>query len=261
VNSSPSQTSPASRIAFPPNAFGIASTILTVVGGLLIFITPVVIGAAVWLALNGVDIVRLNRSMLGLFGIGLQSAAEVVVIGFLLLVLPALAKTGLRDLGFRAPNRSDTGKILAAVLAMFVLVTALGSLLSTALHFKTPELAIAVFQHMQGWQKVLFAIFAIVVGPVWEEFVFRIFLFNAMQKWWGFWPGAIASSILFGLAHAQPPFVPAMFLALSLPLAVGGIILCTIYARTGSAWANMITHASFNGLSLLLITVAPQLAK
>ncbi len=152
-------------------------------------------------------------------------------------------------------------KIIAAIIAMFVLVTALGSLFSTLLHFKTPELAIAVFQHMQGWQKVLFAIFAVIVGPVWEEFVFRVFLFNAMQKWWGFWPGAIVSSVLFGLAHAQPPFVPAMFLALSLPLAVGGVILCTVYARTGNAWSNMITHASFNGLSLLLLTVAPQFAK
>jgi membrane protease YdiL (CAAX protease family) len=114
---------------------------------------------------------------------------------------------------------------------------------------------------MQGWQKALFALFAIVVGPVWEEFVFRIFLFNAMRKWWGFWPGAIVSSLCFGLAHAQPPFTPVMFLALSVPLAVGGIILCSIYTRTGSAWSNMITHASFNGLSLLLITVAPNLAK
>jgi membrane protease YdiL (CAAX protease family) len=91
--------------------------------------------------------------------------------------------------------------------------------------------------------------------------VFRVFLFNAMRKWWGFWPGAIVSSILFGAAHAQPPFGPSMFVALSLPLAIGGIILCTVYTRTGSVYSNMITHASFNGLSLLLITVAPQLAK
>jgi membrane protease YdiL (CAAX protease family) len=197
----------------------------------------------------------------GLFGIGLQSAAEVAAVLFLLLVLPGISKISLRDLGFRAPAESDSGKIVAAVLAMFILVTALGSILSTALHFKTPELAISVFMHMQGWQKILFAIFAVIVGPVSEEMVFRVFLFNAMRKWWGFWPGAIVSSILFGAAHAQPPFGPSMFVALSLPLAIGGIILCTVYTRTGSVYSNMITHASFNGLSLLLITVAPQLAK
>jgi membrane protease YdiL (CAAX protease family) len=82
-----------------------------------------------------------------------------------------------------------------------------------------------------------------------------------MRAWWGFWPGAIVSSVLFGLAHAQPPFVPAMFVSLSLPLAIGGLILCSVYARTGSMWSNIITHSSFNALSVLLITVAPQLAK
>ena len=260
-NSSPSPTSPGSPIVYAPDAFGVGSTILAAAGALIAFIVPVFIGVIVWFALNGTDAVGLNRAMVGLFGIGLQSAAEVVVILYLIVVLPAIAKRSLRDLGFRSPASSDTGKIVAAIVAMFLLVTALGSVLSTVLHFKTPELAIAVFQHMQGWQKLLFAIFAIVVGPVWEEFVFRIFLFNAMRKWWGFWPGAIVSSILFGLAHAQPPFTPVMFVALSLPLAVGGVILCTVYARTGSAWSNIVTHASFNGLSLLLITVAPQLAK
>jgi len=260
-NSSPSPTSPALAIAFPPNAFGVGSVILTAIIGIIIFLVPPFAGTIVWLVTHGMDVAALNRGLFGLLGIGLQSAGEVAVILFLLAVLPPVARMSLRDLGLRPPARSDTGRIVGAIVLMFVLVTALGSLLSTALHFKTPELAVQVFTHMRGWQKVLFAIFAVIVGPVWEEFVFRIFLFNAMRKWWGFWPGAIVSSILFGLAHAQPPFTPVMLLALSLPLAVGGIILCAVYTRTGSAWSNMITHASFNGLSLLLITVAPQLAK
>jgi membrane protease YdiL (CAAX protease family) len=222
---------------------------------------PPFIGSIVWFVVNGMDTVRFSNEMQGLLGIGLQSAGELPDIVYLLAVLPSVAHTSLRNLGFRAPAAGDAGGIAAAIVLMFVLVTALGSLFSAALHFKTPELAVHVFTSLQGWQKALFVLFAVIVGPVWEEFVFRIFLFNAMRKWWGFWPGAIVSSLLFGLAHAQPPFTPAMFVALSFPLAVGGIVLCSVYARTRSAWSNMITHASFNALSLLLITVAPQLAK
>ncbi len=260
-NSSPSPTSAASPITFPPDAFSPGATILTLVGGLLILFGVIIMGGVIWIALHGLDTAAMQRSLIGLFGIELQSVAEIAVVLFLIAVLPVISKTSLRDLGFRAPDMTDAGKIVAAIVAMFVLVTALGSLLSTALHFKTQELAVQVFLHMHGLDKVLFALFAVVVGPVTEEFVFRIFLFNAMRKWWGFWPGAIVSSILFGLAHGQQPFTPAMVVSLSLPLAIGGMILCWVYVRTGSAWSNMITHASFNALSLLLISVAPQLAK
>jgi membrane protease YdiL (CAAX protease family) len=101
----------------------------------------------------------------------------------------------------------------------------------------------------------------VVLAPAFEESVFRLVLFNAMRQWWGFWPGAIVSSILFGLAHAQPPFTSAMFLSISLPLAVGGIVLCWVYAKTNNAWSSMITHGGFNALSLILLVVFPQLAK
>lgn len=260
-NSSPSPTSPALAITFPPKAFGVGWVLLTAIGVVIIFFIPPIIGTAVWLGSHGMNTVLLQKEMLGLFGVGLQSAGEVAGVLFLIAVLPAVSRMSLRAMGFRMPAASDAGKIALAIFLMFVVVTALGSLLSTALHFKTPELAIKVFTQLQGWQKALFALFAIVVGPVAEECVFRLFLFNAMRAWWGFWPGAIVSSALFGLAHAQPPFTPVMFLALSLPLAVGGIVLCSVYARTGSILSNMITHATFNALSVALITVAPQLAK
>ncbi len=260
-NSSPSTTSPASPIVFPANAFGPGWTVATLLGMCCVFLGVVLACSVAWIAVHGADVATLQRNMLGLPGIELQSAGEIAVVIFLAVALPALAKTSAASLGFRVPQAADWPKIALAIAAMFVLVTALASLLTTVLHFKTPELAVQAFTQTHGWQKVLFFFFAVVVGPVSEEFVFRFLIFNAMRKWWGFWPGAIVSSLLFGVTHAQPPLGPAMFVALCLPLAVGGFVLCTVYARTGNAWSNMITHAAFNGLSLALITVAPQLAK
>lgn len=219
-----------------------------------------IVGSVAWVVTHGADIASLTRSLTSVFGIELQSAAEIAVIIYLALLVPAIAKCSLRDLGFRMPASEDAATTLAAIVAMFAIVTVLGTVLTNVLHVKQQEMAVQVFLHMYGWQKIAFALFAVVVGPVTEEFFFRIFLFNAMRKWWTFWPGAIVSSILFGLAHAQAGG-PAVLATLAIPLAVGGLVLAYVYARTGNAWTNMTTHAAFNGLSLILISVAPQLAK
>jgi membrane protease YdiL (CAAX protease family) len=219
-----------------------------------------IVGSVAWVVSHGADIGALTRSLNSLFGIELQSAAEVAVVIYLAILVPAIAKCSLRDLGFRMPASDDAVTALVGIVTMFVLVTVLGSVLTTVFHVKQQEMAVQVFLRMFGWQKVAFALFAVVVGPVTEEFFFRIFLFNAMRKWWSFWPAAIVSAILFGLAHAQPGG-PGLLAALAVPLAVGGVVLAYVYARTGNAWTNIVTHAAFNGLSLLLITVAPQLAK
>ena len=259
-NSSPSPTLPASRTVFAPNAFGPGATIFTFLGAVFILFAVFIIGAVAWVVVHGADIPTLTRSLTSLFGIALQSAAEAVVVIYLAIVVPAIAKCSLRDLGFRMPSARDVTFTLGAIVAMFVIVTVLGTILTNLLHVKTQEMAVQVFMRMHGWEKFAFALFAVVVGPVTEEFFFRIFIFNALRAWWSFWPAAIIAGILFGLAHAQPGG-PGLLFALSLPLAVGGIILAYVYARTGNAWTNIATHAAFNGLSLILITAAPQLAK
>ncbi|HXM08008.1 MAG TPA: CPBP family intramembrane glutamic endopeptidase, partial [Candidatus Acidoferrum sp.] len=59
------------------------------------------------------------------------------------------------------------------------------------------------------------------------------------------------SAILFGLAHGDA------FAAI--PLALGGIVLCAVYYRTRNAFASMISHGLFNGLSLAGLLFAPHL--
>jgi membrane protease YdiL (CAAX protease family) len=43
----------------------------------------------------------------------------------------------------------------------------------------------------------------------------------------------------------------------AVPLALGGIILCFVYYRTRNAWASVVTHGTFNSLSVLAILFAP----
>lgn len=260
-NNSASATSDDSRITFPPDAFWWLPTIGTALGILVILFAVLITAMVSWIVQHGYDAVQLNRTFSGFYGITVQSIAEVLIVAYLLLLTPILGKTTLQRIGFRKARSADWIIVLLAIVGMFVFVNIPASLLTTALHFKSPELAMSVYTHSSGFQKVLFAVFGVILAPVFEESVFRVFLFNAFRKWWGFWPGAIVSSLLFGLAHIQPPWIPAMFLSLTLPLAVGGMVLAYVYTRTGKAWASMVTHGAFNGITLLAVVLFPQLAK
>ena len=260
-NSSRLTTSQDSPITFPPNAFWWLGTIGFLVGIAVVFLVVLLAGTIWYMLSNHLDIYGLQRAMTAMPGVTIQSIAEVLTIAFIIPVLPTVAKTSLWNIGFRPLSSRQLWTVLLGTVLMFVLVTPLASLLQTLLHFKTPEEAIAVYTHAAGWQKAAFAFFGILVAPAFEEALFRIVLFNAMRKWWGFWASAIVSSVLFGLAHAQPPFTAAMWASITFPLMAAGFILCWVYARTNNAWASFLTHGAFNGLTFILLLVNPSLAK
>ncbi|HEY9180142.1 MAG TPA: type II CAAX endopeptidase family protein [Candidatus Baltobacteraceae bacterium] len=260
-NSSGLQTSQDSPITFPPDGFRWLGTIGFLISIAVVFIALAIIGTIWYMASNHLDLYGVQRAMMAMPGVTIQSIAEVITIGYILLLLPLVAKSPLADIGFRSLNGRQIGIVVLGAVLMFVIVTPLASLLENVLHFKTPEAAIAVYTHAAGWQKAAFAVFGIVVAPAFEESVFRIVLFNAMRKWWGFWAGAIVSSVLFGLAHLQPPFTGAMFASITFPLMIGGFILCWVYAKTNNAWSSFITHGAFNAITFALLAVNPNLAK
>lgn len=96
------------------------------------------------------------------------------------------------------------------------------------------------------------ALYAVVVAPVSEELFFRGVLFRSIRDRRGFWPGALASSVAFGLVHYVP--APALDVILLMTvMVVTGLGLCAIYERRGSLWASMAAHATFNVIGLVLI--------
>lgn len=256
-----SRTLQDSPIVFPVNGFRWYATIALVVSAVVVLLVTMIFAAIVYGSSQHLSFYATARALTGMPAVFVQGIAEVAVIAYVLLVLPAVAKTPLAGIGFRKLSSAQFGAVALAAILMFVIVTPIASILQTALHFKTPEEAIALFGRAAGWQRAAFAFFGVVLAPAFEEVIFRLVLFNAMRKWWGLWPGAVVSSILFGLAHAQAPWTPAMFACITLPLAVGGLILCLIYVKTNNAWSNILTHGAFNGFSLVLLLLFPQLAK
>ncbi len=88
----------------------------------------------------------------------------------------------------------------------------------------------------------LFILVAVVMAPLFEEIVFRGFLFRGFANSWGWKWGALASGAVFALAHLQ--------LDIFVPLAVLGVALAWVYRRTGSLWTCIVMHALFNSIAV-----------
>lgn len=260
-NSSPSATSQRSQTLFPPNAFNPWLTIgALLVAPIIVFGTALAAGI-VAMAGGLTTTAGLQRFFFGLPGVQVQSIGEIGAVVFLLVVLQPVAQMRLRDLGFRSLTLADAGTIAVATVAMVLVTNGFASLLQTAMHTKVNESAVTLYLNMKTpLAKAQFALLGVVIAAAFEETIFRIFLFNAVRKWGGFWIGAIISSALFGLAHWQPGSI-AQDVVLMVPLALGGFVLCTAYAKSGNAWVPIITHGIFNGVTLAVLFFAPQLAK
>lgn len=185
--------------------------------------------------------------------IGIQFVIDAALVALVLGTLPSLSRFSLRELGFWTPNAATLGIALAGAVAMVIVANGTASLLDYLTKTRHPQDIVQLFRHLHDPTTiVLFTVFAVIFAPFAEETIFRILFFNLGLRYGGFWGGAILSGILFGMAHGD--------LFAMLPLALGGIVLCTVYYRSRNAYASMISHALFNGLSIAALLFAPKVS-
>ena len=108
------------------------------------------------------------------------------------------------------------------------------------------QLAIRLFLDSPSpGDRALFAVFAVFLAPVAEEFLFRGLLLPLLVRRTGPLPGLLLSSLAFALLHADP----GSFVA----LALFSVALSLAYARTGSLRVPIAMHMLFNAANLLLL--------
>ena len=215
---------------------------------------------AAGLAVVGVGIAILwpqmqtTRSISLVDAIVIQLVLEVFVVAIVIAAMPRLSGFSLRELGFRALRGSDLVWAALGAVAMIVVVQGLSAGIESAFHQQHEQAIVEQFRELHAPLLIwFFAGFAAVVAPIAEETIFRVFLFNAVMRYAGFWPGAIVSGIIFGAVHGDKfAFVP---------LAVGGMILAYVYYRSGNAFTSMITHGIFNAVTVIALEFAPKLAQ
>lgn len=93
--------------------------------------------------------------------------------------------------------------------------------------------------------KVVLIVAACAIVPALEETLFRGILYGALRKDWPFAPAAIASGLVFAVAHlSAPPLLPYLLL---------GVLFAYLYERYGSLLAPWAAHGAFNGFNLAIL--------
>ena len=114
------------------------------------------------------------------------------------------------------------------------------------------EVPTQVTEGLQGFELVVFAVFAVVVAPITEEFLFRGLIFRSIRDRHGVALGAIVSALLFGVIHYVPgPWPDA--LALQITMVVTGLGLALVYERRRTLLSPIVGHAAFNLIAVAVI--------
>jgi membrane protease YdiL (CAAX protease family) len=99
---------------------------------------------------------------------------------------------------------------------------------------------------LSGWGPSL-VMFVVVAGlaPLFEELLFRGFLFPVLARRGQVTFALFASALLFGAIHLQPAGLPI--------LGTLGLVLALAVRQTGSLWPAVLVHACWNGSLFLLM--------
>jgi membrane protease YdiL (CAAX protease family) len=237
---------------WPREAWNVPLTILAAIGAVVFAIVPGIV-YVVFATVTGAIDPHHPRNVPADQLLIAQVVTYVPLGIYLAIVLPRLSLVSLRDLGLRAPTARELGIALGGTVAMWLIVTIVGTALAALTHRQDTEAAVAVLKQMHTpGEKLLFFTIACVLAPMIEELAFRVFLFNAFTRYASLPVAALASGALFGVVHSSSL---GQLLTVSVPLALGGVVLAYVYAATRCYWANVTTHAVFNSISVIAIFV------
>jgi membrane protease YdiL (CAAX protease family) len=139
-------------------------------------------------------------------------------------------------------------KYLFGILLLFIVLANLAlvlvKLLVPAFNIDQPqdnEFTASVHTH-----RSLALVALVLLPPIFEETIFRGFIFPALSKRVGIIWGAVLSSMLFGIAHGQPNlFVYTTIL---------GLLLCFMYVRMRSIVPGILLHMLNNYLAFVALS-------
>lgn len=167
-------------------------------------------------------------------------AGTLVLARWLLRARPA-------DLGLLRPRRADLRYGLIFGGGLFFASIAIGLVQAAAVGKEPQSIAQALLGHRGPLALALDLVSVAVLTPIAEELVFRGVLFAGLRQRLPFIAAAILGAAPFTLLH-EPQAWPGVFV-LSFGLALA-------YERTRTLWAPIVTHATVNGLPLLVIALS-----
>jgi membrane protease YdiL (CAAX protease family) len=159
-------------------------------------------------------------------------------------------RQGIAALGLRSTRLGPA--IVAAVVGFVVIIgcNILYSLLIQVFNLPLRTNSDALLQQAKYAPISTIALLAgaVLIAPICEEIFFRGFLFGGLLHRMSFWPAALLSAFLFGLAHGDIGSFAVLF--------VFGVVLAFVRWRTGSIWPGIVIHAANNATAGLAIILA-----
>lgn len=185
----------------------------------------------------------------------LSSAAVYWAIGAARIVETGLAgaywlarRRSLSDLGLGGPN-AIAGLRVGTVWALAVGGLVLAGEVVTRLLFGFSVLKLVAGSPAPGQEFAALLVVGGVLGPIFEELLFRGILYQGARSVLAPIPAAIVSAAIFASAHQSFTGVQPVQLA-------GGMLFCIAYERSGSLWAPVILHVTGN-LAIFLASLLP----
>jgi membrane protease YdiL (CAAX protease family) len=122
----------------------------------------------------------------------------------------------------------------------FAMLSAIVLLLRATGHFQIDSVALtggALFRYALGWAAAFLAV------SISEELAFRGYWLFTFARRLRFWPAALFTSAIFGVAHLGNP--GENFLGI-LQVVVTGLLFCLMIRRTGTLWFALGFHAAWD---------------
>jgi membrane protease YdiL (CAAX protease family) len=192
-------------------------------------------------------------------GIALTFLAELALLFLLLAIGEPIARRTegwRRTFGLDWVRRTDwlpwvlgicfvfVGRLVVGLLAY---VFSHGSALAQANNVRLANPTVA--------EVVVLAVPLVIVGPVAEELMFRGLILRTFMRRMPFWPAAVLSTLLFGLAHTYEVATLAGALTLAASVGVLGLVNCYLVRITGRLTPGMMLHATANGVAVLYLAL------
>jgi membrane protease YdiL (CAAX protease family) len=151
----------------------------------------------------------------------------------------SLRRYGLdvRSWGYRAPHSRALWAVPVALTAVFTANVLYSQFVTTK-----QQAVVSDFPH-SATGLILFLLLGCLIAPVFEETLYRGFIFQGLASSFGPIWGGIISATLFSLSHQQ--------LDIFVPLFALGLGLAWVFSTGRSIWANVALHALFNLISII----------
>ncbi|MGB0589350.1 MAG: lysostaphin resistance A-like protein [Myxococcota bacterium] len=155
-------------------------------------------------------------------------------------------------LGFSPSSGGPLGLVAWVIggLSVGLILVITGTLLSavTLGESNSTQGALELFSENRSFEvRAALAVSAVVFAPIFEEIIFRGFLYRNMRDILGKTPAMLLTGFLFALVHLD--------LNLLFPLTGLGFALCLLFERSGSLLAPILVHAAWNLSQLAILSV------